>query len=42
MKGLSDTYVESVIRAFAKGRMTAKHGNSGRADPWLTGVAYDS
>ena len=24
MKGLSDTYVESVIRAFAKGRMTAR------------------
>ena len=24
MKGLSDTYVESVIRAFAKGEMTAR------------------
>ena len=24
MKGLSDTYVESVIRAFAEGRMTAR------------------
>ena len=26
MKGLSDTYVESVIRAFAKGRMNARQG----------------
>ena len=42
MKGLSDAYVESVIRAFAEGRMTARHGNSGRADTWSTGVAYDS
>lgn len=26
MKGLSDTYVESVIRAFAKGRTNARQG----------------
>lgn len=26
MKGLSDTYVESGIRAFAKGRMNARQG----------------
>ena len=39
MKGLSDTYVESVIRAFAKGRMNARHGTlAARGQKRISGV----
>ncbi|MBO8426071.1 MAG: hypothetical protein IAC61_01975 [Firmicutes bacterium] len=39
MKGLSDTYVESVIRVFAKGRMNARQGNlAARGQRRISGV----
>ena len=39
MKGLSDTYVESVIRAFAKGRTNARQGTlAARGQRRISGV----
>ena len=39
MKGLSDTYVESVIRAFAEERMTARQGTlAARGQRRISGV----
>lgn len=43
MKGLSDTYLESVIQAFAKGRMDAKQGTlAARGQRRISGVSKNA
>ena len=43
MKGLSDTYVESVIRAFAEERMDARQGTlAARGQRRISGVSKNA